>query len=276
MNAVKRILLLLLLLLGLIGTVASAAAIIGVWSFGARLSETTETVSTEIDRGLVILRDRVGQSRERIESAKIAVGDIEQGLRDWTQREARERLATQLDIAAGTARLESSLEQADTLLELSEMSAGLVQEAMSIGDTPGSPVDTTPVDELIDDIASLRTGVAEATELVAGIHARVDEASGGKPIGEQLEELVQLALRVAATLGALGSRLEEFDEKFPELLQSVAELESRVLRWITGVKIGIAFLFAWMGAGQFALCRLAWAGLRSSRRRSLERDSLMS
>ena len=73
---------------------------------------------------------------------------------------------------------------------------------------------------------------------------------------------MQLALRVAATLGSLGSRLEEFEERFPEMHRSIEELKSRILRWITGVTIGIALLFSWMAAGQVALCRLVWSGLR--------------
>ena len=262
----KRLLSLLALLLGLLGIAGCVVAIVVAWNVNTRLSQATENVFGKIDGTLVVVQERVAQTHDRVEAAKITSEGIEKSLKDWTKREAGERLASRLNAAEKAERLASSLQQVDHWLEVSESSVELVQQVLSMGRSTGAPMDTKSVDGLIEEIASLRSRLAEATELVARIHGRTAEASEEKSLEEQVKQVVQLALRVVATLGSIGSRLEEFEGRLSETQRSVQGLKTGTLRWILGVGIGITLLLLWMAAGQVALCRLAWNGLLRTRR----------
>ena len=127
-------------------------------------------------------------------------------------------------------------------------------------------MDTTSVDGLIEEIASFRSQLAEATECVARIHERTAETSEEKSLEERIEQAVQLALRVAATLGSIDSRLEKFENRLSETQKNLQGLKTKTRRWILVVTIGITLLMVWMAAGQVALCLLAWNGLRRTGR----------
>ncbi len=260
-----RILRLLTLLFGLLGLAGCIAAIVGNWSVSARLSQATENVFGTIDRSLVVVLERVAQTQDRVEAAKITTEDIEKTLKDWAKREAGERLALRFDVAEKTDQLASTLQQADHWLEISEASVELVQRALSMGSSTGAPTDTTSVDRLIAEIASLRTQLGDTIEVVARIHERVTKTGEEKLLGRRLEQTLQLALRVVATLGLLDSRLEKFENRLAETQNNLQGQKIRTLRWILVVTIGITLLMVWMAAGQIALCLLAWNGLRRSR-----------
>ena len=262
MTLCKRVLRLLALLLGLIGIVGCVAAIVGAWLVSARLSQVTENVFETIDGSLIVVREQVAQTQERVEEAKISTEGMAETLKDWTKREAGERLAQRLNVAGTTDRLASTLQKADHWLEVSESSVELVQQALSIGSAAGAPMDTAPVDGLIEEIASLRMQLAEAAELVARIHQRTAEASEDKSLEERIEQAVQLALRVVATLSSIDSRLEKLENRLAGTQRSLQGLKTRTTRWILVVTIGITLLMVWMAAGQVALCFLARNGLR--------------
>jgi hypothetical protein len=266
MTIFKRLLNLLALFLGFIGLVGCFALVVGVWIISARLSQVTENLFGKLDGSLVVVRERVAQTHDRVEASKITTEGIEKTLKDWTKREADERLALRLNAAEKTERLASTLQQADHWLEVSESSVELVQQALSMGSLAGAPMDTTSVDGLIEEIASFRSQLAEATEFVARIHERTAEASEEKSLEERIEQAVQLALRVVATLGSIDSRLEKFENRLSETQKNLQGLKTKTRRWILVVTIGITLLMVWMAAGQVALCLLAWNGLRRTGR----------
>jgi len=265
MTIFKRLPSLLALFLGFIGLVGCFALVVGVWIISARLSQVTENLFGKLDGSLVVVRERVAQTHDRVEVSKITTEGIEKTLKDWTKREAGERLALRLNAAEKTERLASTLQQADHWLEVSESSVELVQQALSMGSLAGAPMDTTSVDGLIEEIASFRSQLAEATEFVARIHERTAEASEEKSLEERIEQAVQLALRVVATLGSIDSRLEKFENRLSETQKNLHGLNTKTRRWILVVTIGITLFMVWMAAGQVALCRLAWNSLRRSR-----------
>ena len=262
MTIFKRLLNLLALFLGFIGLVGCFALVVGVWIISARLGQVTENLFGELDGSLVVVGERVAQTQDRVEASKITTEGIEKTLKDWTKKEAGERLALRLNAAEKTEQLASTLQQADHWLEVSESSVELVQQALSMGSLAGAPMDTTSVDGLIEEIASIRSQLAEATELVARIHERTAEASEEKSLEERIEQVVQLAFRVVATLGSIDSRLEKFENRLSETQKNLQGLKTKTCRWILVVTIGITLLMVWMAAGQVALCLLAWNGLR--------------
>ena len=110
----------------------------------------------------------------------------------------------------------------------------------------------------------MRTLCAEATEFVDKVHERVAEASDENSLEERVTQAVQLVLRTVATLSSLDSRLERAAERLSQAQRQLQELESQTRRWIFAATIVITLLLCWMAAGQAALCRLAWNGVRQT------------
>ena len=256
--------------LGSIGIVVCAAAMIILWMLSARLERATESLFARMDRSLVAVRQRVVQTQDRVAAATITTADVETTLRDWTRREADQRLVVRLNAAEKTERLTSALQQADLWLEVAESSVGVVQEMLSIGTSASAPTDSTLVDKLMDEIASLRVQLAEATEFVARIHERITETSEEKSPAERIEQAVQIALRVVATLGSVASRLEKFADRLSVAQCQLHGLRGGTQRWIRVVTIGVTLLILWMAAGQVALCCISWNGMRSTQHTTVE------
>src|SRR4029453_10100040 len=114
----------------------------------------------------------------------------------------------------------------------------------------------------LEEISSLRTLCAEAMNLTDRIHERVVEASDENSLEERVVEAVQLVPRAVPTLSSIDSRLEKSAERLSVAQRHLQELKSQTQRWIFLATIVITPLLCWMGAGQGALCRLAWNGLR--------------
>jgi hypothetical protein len=261
----KRILSLLALLLGLVGLAASTVAIVAIWSVSARLSRVTENVFERIDGSLVVVRERVAQTRERVEAARITTEGIERTLRDWTKREARDRLTSRLGVEEKAERLASGLQQADHWLTFSESSVQLVQQALALANSTGAPVETEPADRLLEELASLRVQLTQVTESVERIRERTAEAGGEKLLKERIDQAVRLALRVIATLGSIDSRLEDFGKRLSETRTEARNLKTKTPLWIRIATIDITLLILWMAAGQFLLFLHGWQGTRKSR-----------
>jgi len=244
--------------LGSLGIVLCAALAIAVWIVSVRLGRVTENLFSKIDGSLTAVGQRVVQTKDRIAAATIATSDIAETLRDWTKLQARQRLALQLNTEEKTERLTSILEQADDWLEVGGSSLGLIQGMLSIGTPASAAADTTLVDQLIEETASLRTQLAAAMEIVAGLHERFANAGEENLSESQIEQIVPLALRAVATLGSMDSRLEKLSSRISARQNQIQELKSKTLRSILFVTIGVTLLLLWMAAGQVALCWLAW------------------
>src|SRR5262245_24245337 len=89
---------LLALALGLVGVTACAAGAYGVWKVQSRLNRANEKVFAAVDHGFAAAQERVPTVQERVKQAKITTDDLSDALRDWTKREARERVTAKLEI----------------------------------------------------------------------------------------------------------------------------------------------------------------------------------
>jgi hypothetical protein len=261
MTATKRLLPLTTLSLGGIGVVVCVAGILGVLLVGSRLNRTADNVFTQIDSCFATVRDRFAGIRERVQAAKITSQDIEQGLKDWTKKQANDRLISRLEVEERAEQLASGLQQADQWLEFSESSIQLVQQALEVGKSTGAPVDTDAADRLLEDLASLRIQLTQATESAERIRARTAKAGEANLLEEDINPAIQLALRVIATLGSIDSRLEELGNSLSETRTKVQSLRTRYFRWMRIATIGIILLISWMAAGQCSLCLHGWQSL---------------
>jgi hypothetical protein len=249
--------------MGSVGIVVCALVMIALWIVSIRVGAVTESVFSNVDRSMSAVHKRVVQTKDRVTAATITANDLETTLRKWTTREAGQRLALRLDAAQKTEQLASSLRQADDWLEVSESAVGLVQEILSICASTSAPADTTLVDELKGQIQSMRLQVAEATETVGKIQERIAETSEAKVPEPRIEQAIQFGLRVVATLGSIGPRLEKLADRFPATQSQFQDVKARAQRWRLCLTLGTSFLMIWMAAGQAVLCRLAWNGWRA-------------
>src|SRR4051794_16070875 len=126
----RRLVVSVALALGLLGTIACTAAVVGVWVISDRVRNTTEAVFARIDGSLVGIQRRAERTRDRVRDSATSTESIAAGLKEWTVREAGERLALKVNLAEKSERLLSVLERADGLLESSSSSAESVQQAL--------------------------------------------------------------------------------------------------------------------------------------------------
>jgi hypothetical protein len=250
--------------LGSVGIVVCAVLMIVLWIVSIRVGGATEKLFGKVDASMGVVHKRVVQTKDRVTTATITANDLETTLRNWTRREVGQRLAPHLDAAQKTEQLASSLRQADDWLEVSESAVGVVQEILSISASTSAPTDTTFVDELKEQIQSVRVQVAEATAFVGRIQERIAETSEAKLPEARIEQAIQLGLRVVATLGSIGPCLEKHADRITAAQSQLQDVKARTQRWRLCLTMGLSFLMIWMAAGQAALCRLAWNGWRTT------------
>jgi hypothetical protein len=258
----QRILHLLSLIVGFVGLCACIAAIIAIWFINARLIVGAEKLFAVIDDTLVQVQQRADQAQDQVQSLKITTSDIGRNVKEWTQAEASGRLASQIAIGEKAERLASGLQQADQWLEVAESSVQVVQKAFEVAGSIGLHVRSDRPDRLLKEVGSLRNRLADALEPVENIRQRATEVRDeGLPL-QRLEPIMDLALRVIATLSSVDAQIETFQGQLLEMQTKAQDAKAVALRSIRIAAIVTSLLFGWMAAGQYSLCYLGWRGLR--------------
>lgn len=260
----KRYLPCLALFCGFLGVVVCLAGMVGVWSIGSRLNRTNEKVFDGIDKTLVVVRERVTDAQHQVQDSRITIDDIGQSLKNWTQKETRERLTSRIEVEEKAEQLVLGLRQADQWLEVSGESIYRVQQALELGSSLGAPMDAALVDPLLEAIGARRSQLETSTEMIDGIRERAAEVTAGESREERIDQAVQLTLRVVATLTELDSRLGESADRLLEVQSKAQRQHSKTHRQIVVAKIGVLLLIAWMGVGQTFLFLYGWKSFRRS------------
>jgi hypothetical protein len=171
---------------GSLGAVICFTAITVLWIVSARLDRATGRLFSNMDHSLVLVRDRLSQSQERVAAAKITAQDVETALRDWTKQQTAKRIESRIQAAEKTEHLASALRQVDTWLDISESSVEIMSEVLAIAKSPSTPDESTLLEQFIAEISSLRTLCAEATQLADRVHERVAQASDENLLQERV------------------------------------------------------------------------------------------
>ncbi len=253
--------------LGTLGIAVCIASLVILWMASSRLARATDNLFSKMDKSLAVVRQRAIQTQERVAAAEANAEELGATLRDWTKQEAARRLTLELNVAEKSERLMAALQQADNSLEVAESSVGLVQDMLSINASTSAPSDSTLVDRLMEELASLRAQLAEATGFVARVQDRLADANNETPTEERFGQAAPLALRVVAALASLEPRLTNFTDNISAAQSKVQNLKAKTQSWILVITIGITLLILLMAAGQIALCRLAWTGGEKSKSR---------
>lgn len=257
----RRLLCFVVLLLGALGVLASLVAVIAIWSVHARTRRATDEVFARIDGALVVVRERTGQAADRVRSSTITTQGVAEGLKQWTAQQAGQELAERLQVVENSDKLRAGMQQAGAWLDVADSSARLAQQALEFATSLGAQIDTRSVDGLIDEIAALKRELGDATSLAENLREQAVALAEGQAPPDRGEQAVQLALRVAATLGTVDARLDRFGGKLSQAQQNMQALHSQTLSWISLATFVATVLIGWMGLGQLALCWVAWNGL---------------
>jgi hypothetical protein len=258
----KRFLCLLALFLGILGTVACIAAIFFALSVNFRLCRATDRLFEKLESTRDRAQDRVNKIRERVDAAKLTTLDIDKSLQDWAKKAAAERVAVRLEIAKKSERLGPALEQAGQWLEASGSACELIEQGLSIAASAGAVTDTARIDALIEDLKDLRAKIAEVEEAAARIRDWTAQKSEPESAGRRIDQVVELAVRVAATLGTFDSRLDKFDDRLARAKEELQESKAKTLRRIHIATAAVMLLVLWLAAGQIALTYVGWRGVR--------------
>ena len=265
MNRFQRLFALLALLLGLLGVVVCVAAIAVVWSVSSRISQANQNLFDGVDRSLAAVRDRVLGAQRRVQDLKISTEDIGQSVKNWTRKEASERLASQLELAEKAERLAAGLRQVDQWLVLSETSIQSVQQTLDLGSSLGARVDPALIGTLLEKLQAVQARLKQSTETVDEIRERVTRIAEGEALDERIDQVAQMALRLLATLGEIDSRIGKVADRVADAQTKGQHLKSKTHKYIVTAEICAFLLVAWMAAGQASLCRHGWKDYRQSR-----------
>jgi len=263
----KRVVWLLALAFGFLGVSACMVAVYAAWLLGSRLERTNDKVFAMIDKGLASAQDRVRSVQERVKESKITSTEIGQSLRDWGTRRAKESLVSRLEIEGRVEKLAGHLQTADSWLEVSAESIRSVQQVLEMGNSIGAPLDPASLEEVLENIKSLRRTLQQTERAVDEIRAFMANKEGESE-ENRLSRVTKLLGRILVTIGEIDTRLEESVTRLSELQIDAHQLKATTSAYILVTIIGCYVLLAWIAAGQAALCLWGWTNCCPSRSRA--------
>ncbi len=254
----KRLVALLALAAGIVGIPACIAGAFAAWSLASRLERTNATVFAMIDSGLAAAQDRVRNVQERVKESKITGTEIDQRVRDWGTRKAKEGLVSRLEIEGRAEKLSGYLKTADSWLETSAESIRGVQQVLELGNSIGAQLDPATVQEVLGNIMSLRNTLQE-TERTADEIREFAADKAGESEETRLSRVTKLLGRVLVTIGEMDTRLEDSVSRLSELQINARQLKAKTSTFILVASVACYLLLAWIAAGQAALCQWGWS-----------------
>jgi hypothetical protein len=246
--------------LGGFGVLVCVAAAIVLWMASTRFREISDRLFSKMDESLAKVQQRVGQIHERVSAASLYTKDLDETLRDWVTLEAGKRLALQQKAGEISERLTARLQICDVWLDVAESTLAHVEDMMEIDSSTGVPADPSLASQLIAEVASVRSQLAEAMDIVATVQKRAADSSDSDPEETRVGQALALAKRVVVTLGSLDSRLESLTGHLSMAQARLQTLKLDTRWWILVVTIAVTLLVLLMAAGQVALLRLASSG----------------
>src|SRR5262245_23777859 len=111
--------------LGGFGLAICLASLLVVWIASARATRVAESVFQDLERAIATVGQRIAKTQDRFQAATVTIEEIKASLGEWSEREAAQRVALQLQVAERTERLSGALQQASDWLILAQSLAKL-------------------------------------------------------------------------------------------------------------------------------------------------------
>jgi hypothetical protein len=243
------------MLLGVIGVLVSGAGIVGCWSVLSSLSQRTSDALGRVETILDATSDSFEQVRASLEKADReleAVREAERVPAATTPRSPQPGRAASRRLAS---KLTSSLGDAQHRLDVAVEAAVVVDSLLDgLDEVPlvrMSKLDTEQLQEVSARVASL-------TRNAQRLQAKLDTSSGSNEVDEETSQMRQILSRLTPGLQRVADRIDEAKGR-------VADLRSRIARWLLATQFGLTVVLLWIGMGQGCLLAQGWSWCRSTR-----------
>jgi len=260
----KRVVPLLALAAGSLGLVACIAGVYPISLLKTRLDRTNERVFVTIDEGLASVQDRVREVQQRVRESKIRASEIVPKLRDWRASKAKERLALAVEIKSRVEKIVGRLQAADQLLQKSMDSIGVIRHALDWLVLIGVPADSISPEKVLEKLTSTQGKLREIERSINGVSEfTVNRVDGSED--NRLSRVFELLGKTELTAGAIDTRLEDSANRLSQIQADAQQLKASTSNYILVTTIGGYLVFAWIAAGQAALCLFGWKNCSRSR-----------
>jgi len=239
--------------LGILGTIVCTAAVIGVWLLASRMAQLNEDLFSSIDSGLAALQRRAHTAQRRIEESTIRTESFQLWVKDTLTSEASERLAAALELERRVERLDSSLEQVEMYMALSEGSIRGIRQSLSFGRSLGAPMDLELVDALLESLETMQKELGIAAHAIDEIRRRITDLDSPEKVELHFNDILRLVSVVAVKLSNLDSRLEGLLGKLANVQANVKVAQLKMNSYVMYAAIIATLIVLWMMAGQIAL-----------------------
>jgi chromosome segregation ATPase len=260
----KRVVALLALAAGFLGFVACITGTYPISLLKTRLDRTNERVFATIDKGLASAQDRVREVQGRVRESKIRTSEIAPKLRDWRASKAKERLASAVEVKSRVETIIGRLQTADQLLQKSMDSIGGIRQAFQWLVLIGVPADSISPEKVLEELTSTQDKLRDIEKSINGVGEftvnRVGESEDNR-----LSRVFELLSKTELTAGAIDTRLEDSANRVSQMQADAQQLKARISHYILFTTIGGYLVFAWLAAGQAALCLFGWKNCSRSK-----------
>ena len=217
---------------------------------------------------ILALRDPQRRSvDQRVRESKIRTSEIDPKLRDWRAGKAKERLASAVEIKSRVEKIVGRLQTADQLLQKSMDSIGVIRHALDWLVLIGVPADSISPEKVLEKLTSTQGKLREIESSINGVGEftvnRVGESENNR-----LSRVFELLGNTELTAGAIDTRLEDTANRLSQMQADAQQLKASTSNYILVTIIGGYLIFAWIAAGQAALCLFGWKNC--SRRRAAQ------
>lgn len=253
--------------LGATGLVACCAAVPAAWIVGADVRQVASAVFGRAIELVARVDLRAGQAYEAVFNTRSIAEELKKTLRDASKEAVVERARSFAETNDLEQRLASAVDQEDRLLEVSASSAELMAQVLTLvgADPSGRLIEPENLAQLYAEIQATRATLATATERLSEVRRTLAENRDPPEIDVNRERVAQLTLGIVAKLDVVQTQLQAFRGRLEELERRLAQLSSRLSRWIFAAQVLLIVLLLWIAAGQYCLMRQGW---RRSRRPS--------
>jgi DNA repair ATPase RecN len=260
----KRVAGFLALVFGFVGVAACLAAIYGICVLGARLQHANDVVFHAVDKGLASAQERARGLKKSVEDSRITTSEIKDRLKDLGIREAKERVTARFEIESRAERLAGRLETADEFLENSTGTIRLMQQFLELGQSFGASTDPAALANLLESFEEARARLQQTRKTVERIQS-LATGKDGEAEDSRLFRMTKLVARTLLTISEIDTRLDDAVARLEEMRTDAQQRQAAVSQYILLATIAGCVLFAWIAAGQAALCWCGWKGVISNR-----------
>ena len=128
----------------------------------------------------------------------------------------------------------------------------------------GVPADAISPEKVLEKLTSTQGKLQEIERSIHGV-AGITANRAGESEENRIPRLVDLLGNSELAAGAIDTRLEDTAHRLSQMQSDAQQLKARISNYILFTAIAGFLVFAWVAAGQAALCVFGWKNCSRSR-----------